>query len=177
MIPAFVIHKKDCSERIPIVCDLIDKTNATIVNAIYYEKNGKKGCRESHLLVAKCVKSSNPNSYYLVFEDDCVLKDGWEKALEKYEEYDIIYLGCNDVCVHTIFGTHALIISPKVRDLIIQHTEEYSKENEAYDWILSAIIRNYKLKIKVIIPNVAIQKEGVISLITGNPRKVLKVFS
>lgn len=177
MIPAYIIHKKDCSERIPIVNELIQKTNAKLVKAIYYEKNGKKGCRESHTLVANSAKSSHPNSYYLVFEDDCVLLEGWEKALENYENYDIIYLGCNDVCVQTIFGTHALLISPKVRDLIIQHTEEFSEEFEAFDWILSAIIREYRLNLKVMMPNVAIQKEGVISLITGKPRNLLKVFS
>lgn len=176
MIPAYIIHKKNCVERIPIVCDLVQKTKATIVNAIYYEKNGKKGCRESHLLVAKSAKYSNPNSYYLVFEDDCILEDGWEKALQ-YDNYDIVYLGCNGGCSHTIFGTHALLISPKVRDFIIQHTEEYSQEFEEFDWILSAILRNYTLRVKVMIPNVANQKEGLISLITGQPRNLLKVFS
>jgi GR25 family glycosyltransferase involved in LPS biosynthesis len=118
-----------------------------------------------------------PNKHILIFEDDCVLSEDWQEVMKGYEFADVLYLGYNDRCEHSVFGTHALYISPKARDVIIDHTEQFKDEvpnKGAYDMILSLLCRKYGLI--TCIPRTedrekyAVQKKGLISQITGQPR-------
>lgn len=173
MIPAFVIHRQECTERQSLVDELVKKTKAHIVEPVWNPSDPKQGCRQSHCLVALIARSLYPNKPYLVFEDDCVLANSWKSAIE--DGFDIIYLGVNGVCEHTLFGTHALYITPKVRDAILAETEELSNrviDKGAYDHILSLLCRLHGFKINV--NTVAVQKEGLKSYITGNLRKSLR---
>jgi GR25 family glycosyltransferase involved in LPS biosynthesis len=137
---------------------------------------GPEGCTRSHVEVAKLAKQLFPHDSYLVFEDDCVLSDGWDTIYKAHPTADIVYLGYNDMCEHTIFGTHALLISPKARDLFLQQWQtigEKVQNRMATDWILSRLIRDNKLY--VVLPDkqtkeLAMQKKGLVSLITKSVR-------
>jgi len=176
MLPAFIIHNSSCSERAEIVKQLQSMTGATIVEAIMM-KDGKQGCRSSHLCVARLARSLHPNKHYLVFEDDCVLSEDWKYCIEGMECADVLYLGYNDKSRDVTFGTHALMISPKARDKILSETEKLAPvvENKgAYDHILSKLCRQEGL-LTAMPPldekeNWAYQKKGLKSQITGNLR-------
>ena len=175
--PAFVIHDNGCYEREEIVKDLVEKTKATVFQS-YLHKDANKGCCFSHIAVAKVAKSLYPTKHYLVFEDDCVLFDGWEDTLKGLEFADVVYIGYTDKCDKATFGTHALLISPKARDIIIEHGVDVGQQVRpvyAYDWTLSALCRKYGLI--TCMPKMedrekwCIQKRGLVSQITGRIRE------
>lgn len=137
----------------------------------------KAGCRASHLKVAQMAKELYPTKHYLVFEDDCVLSEDWKACLEGMEIADVLYLGYNDKCRHTTFGTHALLISPKARDNILSKTEtlvDSVLDIGAYDHILSKLCRQEGLLTAMPPVNEkdrwAWQQKGIQSLITGRLR-------
>jgi len=174
--PAFVIHDSNCHSREEIVKDLVDKTRATVFQS-YMLKDGSEGCMSSHIGVARLAKGLHPTKHYLVFEDDCVLEDGWEEALKGLEFADVVYLGYNDKCQEATFGTHALLLSPKARDCIQEHAREIGSEirpKYAFDWILSKLCRKYGLI--TCMPRMddrkkwCHQKTGLVSQITGQIR-------
>ena len=175
--PAFVIHDKNCIDREEIVKDLVHKTRATVFQS-YVLKDGNEGCMNSHIGVAKLAKALHPTKHYLVFEDDCVLEEGWEKTLEGMEFADVIYLGYTDKFEKATFGTHALLLSPKARDCIIENAQEIGwdiRPKFAMDWILSTLCRRYGLA--TCMPKIenkekyAYQKKGLVSQITGRIRE------
>ena len=169
-LPSFVIHNDSCVERYDLVKALKEKTNAVVFDAVMLE-NGKDGCRKSHIEVARFAKVSYPNSRYIVFEDDCVLSEDWEDVIEVSQDIDVVFIGVNDLCDDIIFGTHALILSPKARDVIVEKTEECCSlvsNTGAFDHILSYLIRKYNLSVKIY--RLAMQQEGLRSLITGEFR-------
>jgi GR25 family glycosyltransferase involved in LPS biosynthesis len=155
---------------------LVQRTKGTVVSAVMLD-NGKDGCRASHLAVARLARGLHPDKHYLVFEDDCVLSEDWEKCIEGMEMADVLYLGYNDKCSHTTFGTHALLISPKARDKIVSDSEKLKDEvidKGAYDHVLSKLCRQEGLLTAM--PPVdekdrwAWQKKGLKSTITGQLR-------
>jgi GR25 family glycosyltransferase involved in LPS biosynthesis len=173
MIPAFVIHNSSSSERDELVKELIRKTKAMVVEGVF-ERNRKDGCRHAHQNVARLAKSLHPTKHYLVFEDDCVLSEEWEKCVEGMEMADVLYLGYNDKCEHTTFGTHALMISPKARDKILSESEKLRDQvidKGAYDHVLSKLCRQEGLLTAMPPPDekdkYAVQKKGLVSTITG----------
>jgi GR25 family glycosyltransferase involved in LPS biosynthesis len=177
MIPSFVIHNSSSKDRDLFVDALLKQTRATVFEAIMTPK-GVDGCRQSHINVAKLAKQLHPTSHYIVFEDDCILSENWQEILKGYEFADVLYLGYNDRCSKAVFGTHALYLSPKARDVIIEGAERYKDcvENKgAYDWILSLLCRKYglitcmpKMENRELFCH---QAKDVVSLITGQTRK------
>jgi hypothetical protein len=176
VIPAFIIHNPSSSERTEIVKELMLKTKGMIVQAILLP-DGVEGCRQSHSAVARLARSLYPLQHYLVFEDDCVLSEDWERCLEGMEMADVLYLGYNDKCEKATFGTHALMISPKARDKILAESDSLAKiveRKNAMDWILSKLCRQEGLLTAM--PPLdekerwAWQKRGIKSLITGQIR-------
>lgn len=175
--PAFIIHNPSCSERTEIVKDLIKKTNGMIVEAVMLP-DGLDGNRQSHSAVARLARSLYPKKHYLVFEDDCVLSDDWERCIEGMECMDVLYLGYNDKCKEVTFGTHALLISPQARDFIISESDKYAKivdRKNAMDHIVSKMCR--ELGLFTAMPPFdererwAEQKKGIKSLITNQIRQ------
>lgn len=176
MTPAYVLHHPSSKDRVETVADIIKKTGATVVQSCLMDDR-KMGCRSSHILTAKLARSQHPASSYLIFEDDCVLSDDWQKCIEGVEFADVVYLGYNDKSSRVVYGTHALLISPKARDLIIEWAETYAGvvENKgAYDHILSLLCREKGLLTCMPPPDQkerwAWQKKGLPSLITGRIR-------
>jgi hypothetical protein len=177
MIPSFVIHSSTSNDRTLFVDALVKETGSTVFDAIM-TADGKDGCRQSHIAVANLAKESHPNSHYLIFEDDCILSENWKEVLKGYEFADVLYLGYNDKCSKAVFGTHALYLSPKARDVILFGAERYKDcvENKgAYDWILSLLCRKYglitcmpKMENKELFCH---QAKDMVSLITGQTRK------
>ena len=174
MIPAFIIHSSKCIERQPIVKELQEKTGATVLEASLLE-NRREGCSTSHIRVAETAKKLYPSQPYLVFEDDCILNDNWKESLTLSS--DVVYLGYNNSSKTTIFGTHALLISPKARDIILNHTRQHALDvydKWAFDWILSFLCHSYNLSVQL--PSFdkrnlyCFQKPNLISQITGKPR-------
>ena len=176
--PAFVLHNSSCTDRSEIVNELVKKTKATVFQS-YLLPDKKKGCCASHIGALKLSRSLHPLKHTLIFEDDCVLEEGWEEALKGLEFADVVYLGYNDKCEHTVFGTHALLLSPKARDVIIEHTMDIRNElpsisDGAYDWVLSKLCRKYGLI--TCLPKLedkekwCHQQKGLMSIITGKVR-------
>ena len=174
MIPAFIIHSSSCHERHQVVQQLQEQTNAILVEAIILP-NRKEGCMESHLKVAKQAQEHYPNQSYLVFEDDCVLNPNWREAIKTPS--DVTYLGYNELCSYAVFGTHALLISPKARDILLETTRKHATavtDPWAFDWILSFICKTYKVShtkpSREDRNKYCFQKLGLKSQITGNIR-------
>ena len=177
MYPSYVIHHDSCHDRDDIVKDIINKTKATVFQS-YWLAEGLKGNTYSHIGVAKLAKTLHPDSKYIVFEDDCEILSDYNVMLESYKMADVLYLGYSDRCSHTTFGTHALVLSPKARDCIIQKAAELGEQVDrkwAFDWILSKLCRQEGLV--VCMPNeknresFCRQKKGIQSYITGQVRK------
>lgn len=176
MIPAYVIHHHECHDRDTLVADLQTITNAKVVDAVWYPSNvyeGRRmGCFLSHLKVASQAKMEYPNGSYLVFEDDCVLYPEAFRWIKKNNNADLVYIGYNDRSEEVIYGTHALLISPKVRDLILKNGAKF--ETATYDGFLSDLAKRHKLNVKVpeydIREGYAYQKQGLISTLTNTPR-------
>ena len=173
MVPTFVIHDPDCHERDDIVKDIQDKTGADKVLARVYP-DGKRGCRESHLLCAEMASNIGPDQSYFVFEDDCVLSEDWVECLPE-EAYDIYYLGYNKIDGDVIYGTHAMLIGWRARTIFLRHAEEEVmnvSDIGAWDHIVSRLVKKYNLHVWFPKENrYAIQKPGLISSITGKRRK------
>ena len=174
--PAFIIHHSNSSERAELVKDLQRKTGAILVEAIMLP-DGLEGNKESHLAVARLAKSLHPDKHYLVFEDDCVLSEEWNKAIEGMQIADVLYLGYSDKCEHTTFGTHALLMGPKGRDALLHRANIVCHQvlrKQAMDHILSRICREEGLLVAmppfVAREYFAYQKKGIKSLITGQIR-------
>lgn len=176
MLPAFVIHHSAHSERDEVVKDIMTKTHAVLFEA-YVLPDRVRGCLMSHIGVAKLARSLFPEKSYLVFEDDCELYDGWDKLLADVSGVDVCWLGYTDKCNWATFGTHALCISPKARDLIIEKACFYGKDTHtknAYDHILSKMVREEGLS-SAMPPyerrfEFCRQKVGLVSTITGHVR-------
>ena len=174
MFPSFVIHSPTHTDRNEIVEDIVNKTGAIQFQS-YLLSDPVRGCLASHVGVAKLAKSLHPESHYLVFEDDCELLD-WQIPIQDASGFDVVYLGYNDKCEWATFGTHALLISPKARDLIIEKVLLWSPvdKKSAYDHLLSRLCREEGLK--VCMPKYEMretfcrQKKGLKSTITGNIR-------
>lgn len=176
MIPAFVIHHTSTTGREELCQDIVKKTGAIQFQS-YLLNDRVLGCTYSHIGVAKLARSMCPDKHYLVFEDDCVLAEDWKYPIENFGDYDVLYIGYNDRCSDKIFGTHALYLSPKARDAIIDLAEKISHDQfkrEPYDWLLSQLCREEGLS--VCVPKLEMkekwcaQKKGILSLITGQTR-------
>lgn len=174
MLPTFLIHSSDSKDRDEIVANLVNETNAEIVEAIILD-NRLLGCSMSHLKVAHLARHLYPNAPYLVFEDDCVLKPGWNEALSNLSG-EVVYLGYNDRHVSgVLFGTHAMLIYPKARDFLIEHLEAELRKTVftlPIDWLCWQLWQ--KGQFEVGYPDqkdvYCEQKKGLVSLISGNIR-------
>jgi len=175
MFPAFVIHHPIHTEREEIVSDLVKKTEATQFQS-YLLTDPVRGCLMSHIGVAKLARSLFPDKHYLVFEDDCELLDDWKLPLQDASGFDVAYLGYNDKCEWATFGTHAMLISPRARDILIDKVALWAPmdKNNATDHLISRMCREEGLS--VCMPRYEMrerfcrQKKGLKSTITGNIR-------
>lgn len=175
MLPAFVLHNSASTERDEIVRELVKKTGATQFQSFLLDDR-VMGCLESHLGVAKIAKALHPTSDYLVFEDDCELFDGWEQ-MRDVSGVDVVWIGYTDRCEHSTFGTHALRMSPRARDKILELSYSVGRRTQAknaFDQVLSKICREEGLSEAMpkyeMREQFAKQKRGVVSLITRRPR-------
>lgn len=173
---AYIIHLDQSFDRNGLVQDLQQKTGAEIVKAVH-SSDGRLGCLVSHLKVALKAKQENPEKSYLVFEDDCVLLEDIDVILNKFNIADITYLGYNsssynknESCMY-FYGTHALLISPKVRDLFIENLLDC---NEPIDHKISKLIKKFNLSVacptQECCEMYAMQQKGLLSTITNMPR-------
>lgn len=145
--PSFVIHSSLNPERKKLVEKLVETTGAEVVEAVWDKSDPKKGCRESHKKVAQLAKEKAPDASYLVFEDDCeFVSERWYFPMVAGEDIDIVFFGINGYGVFEkekiSYGTHAMLISPKVRDLILEKTDDYVEkvwDKGAFDFILNKI--------------------------------------
>lgn len=177
MPPAFVIHYSGCKDRDEVTADLINKTKATLVESCWLPEHPLRGNTLSHIQVAKLAKTLHPTQHYLVFEDDCELAEDWSDCLKGMEFSDVLYLGYTDKSKDVTYGTHALYLSPKARDVIISHAEGLGNRVDrkfAFDHILSKLSREQGLITcipkKEECQRYAQQKKGLKSYITGKIR-------
>lgn len=146
--PRFIIHSPTSTDRVEIVKTLQKQTRATVVAATMLP-NGKDGCRASHLAVARLARGLHPTKPYLVLEDDCELLEGWEEALLATDA-DIVYLGYNDRSTKVLYGIHAILISPRLRDAILKDTEALKDDVDdkgAFDHILAKLLAIHHFKV------------------------------
>jgi hypothetical protein len=176
MVQAFIIHDKTCTERADLVMKLQEQTGASIVDAICLP-NGVEGCLKSHLKVAERAKELYPDEPYIVFEDDCVLEEGWDLIFKEFPSADLIYLGYTEASMDTIFGTHGMLISPRLRDIIIAHSIEYAYKVRfpwAADWVIPKLCKDYGMDVYrpayTCREKWCYQKKGMKSQITGKIR-------
>lgn len=181
--PSFIIHSSCLPERKKLVDMLLLDTDAEIVEAVWLPNDPKKGCRESHKKVAQLAKEKAPNASYLVFEDDCELvSPRWYYPFLAGDDVDVVYLGVNgfgkfEGNVYS-YGTHAMIVSPKVRDLLIEKMDEYVDkvpDKGAIDWIVNKICYDHNCKVwrptEKDKERWVRQARGIKSTNTGNVRK------
>lgn len=177
MNPAYILHHSSCKDRRDLVSDVVNKTRATIVESYWLPNDGLRGNSISHVLVAKLAQSQHPDKHYLVFEDDCVLSEDWAITTQDLSFADVVYIGYTNEANDIVFGTHALMISPKARDKIIQWTETLGNKvhrKNAFDHILSLLCRQEGLVVCKpkfeVREKYARQKKGIKSYITGQIR-------
>lgn len=176
MFPAFVIHHSSHVERDEVVKDIMTKTNAVMFEA-HMLPDKLRGNLMSHIGVAKLAKALHPDSHYIVFEDDCELLEDWTMPLQDVSGIDVIYIGYNDRCSYATFGTHAICLSPRARDLFIEKAAFYGKETDranACDHVLSRMCREERLPVAMpkydMKERFCRQKKGLVSTITGEVR-------
>lgn len=138
MVPAFIIHHTSTKERNEIVADLQKQTGATLFDPVWLPDDPPRGCRESHVKIAEHMKETNPESAYIVFEDDCEIVDpNFLSYRSMYPDADIFYFGIThygtlfrplSIHIKCSFGTHAMYITPKARDLLLQNWKEIVNE-------------------------------------------------
>lgn len=172
---AYIIHSKHSPERDDLVKDIVTRTHAEVMEAIFLEDR-VRGCAWSHYMVAQNAKQFHPDESYIVFEDDCVLTKFYEDFVATFPSVDVTYIGYNDKHHGSdlIYGTHAVIMSPKARDVVLQHSLELVDEKIPYDHILFHLIERFGLT-RHYPPHglrnaFAYQQPGLLSTITGNPR-------
>lgn len=160
MIPAYIIHNSQQVDRKEIVNALVKATDAIIVEAVWSTKDPVWGCRESHKKVARLAKEAHPDSAYLVFEDDCEILDPYFLDLiVENADVDLLYFGVNGFCTHKkpfvlkhSWGTHAMYITPKVRDLLLTKESyylqmEFPLGNHPLDQLYCVMEANENLKV------------------------------
>lgn len=131
MLPAYVIHSVNQPERDSLVKRIVKLTNAKVVEAVWDVKRPHCGCRASHRKVAELAKLEYPDSAYMVFENDCEIVDESFLNLD-CKDFDVVYFGINGSCIHNIpvickhtWGTHAMMITPRARDIFLRDEEKY----------------------------------------------------
>ena len=187
MLPAYIIHNSGQTERKDLVEKLIQTTGAKVVEAVWNTLDPVWGCRESHKKVARLAKEEHPDSPYLVFEDDCeILDTSFLKLIDENKDVDLLYFGVNGFCIHMqpfpikhSWGTHAMYITPKVRDSLLEKESLYMRMNfprkeHPYDQLLC--VMTFFEHWKVWKPDEQSmykwvrQKPGLVSSISGNVR-------
>ena len=187
MLPAYIIHNSNQIERKDIVDKLIQTTGAKLVEAVWNTQDPVWGCRESHKKVAKLAKEEHPESAYLVFEDDCEIMDpSFINLIPEHSKCDLIYFGVNGYCIHMepfpikhSWGTHALYITPKVRDTILEKesiymTMRFPRKNHPFDQLLCvmAFFEHWNVwkPDEAFMNKWVRQKPGLVSSISGSIR-------
>jgi hypothetical protein len=187
MLPAYIIHNTQKLERKELVDNIIKKTGAKIVEAVWNTQDPVWGCRESHKKVARLAKEEHPDSSYLVFEDDCeILDDNFLDLLYENPDVDILYFGLNGSCTHNLpfplrhtWGTHAMMMTPKARDIFLEKENKYLQMrfpfgNHPVDQLFC--VMEYVEELKVWKPDERTmkkwvrQKPGLVSSISGSIR-------
>ena len=133
MLPTYIIHHKDQEDRKDVVQALVKATGGTIVDPVWIPQDPVKGCRESHRKVARLAKETYPDHAYLVFEDDCEIVDPhFLDLLKEHPGVDILYFGVTNYSNHKLpfpvyhsWGTHAMMVTPKVRDIFLATLDDY----------------------------------------------------
>lgn len=133
MLPAFIIHHENQDDRKDLVKALVEATNGTVIDPVWIPEDPVKGCRESHRKIALFAKEKFPDSPYLVFEDDCeILDPHFLDLIKEHSDVDILYFGVTNYCHHKLpfpvyhsWGTHAMMITPKARDIFLVKVDEY----------------------------------------------------
>ena len=172
----FVIHGLESTDRRDIVLELQKRIGVKVIQACILT-DGVRGCNLSHVRVAEAAKALAPSEHYFVFEDDCVLAPDFETTLENIPDVDIYYFGYNDKDFSSdlIYGTHALRLSPKARDILLTHAQELIDENIPFDHIIFSLSETYNLTRAW--PDVSnkerwcYQKKGLKSIITHSYRE------
>ena len=187
MLPAYVIHHAEQREREDIVNQLIQTTGAKVVEAVWDTKDPVRGCRESHKKVARLAKEEHPDLPYLVFEDDCeILDSSFLRCILENPRVDLLYFGVNGFCIHQepfpiqhSWGTHALFVTPKVRDCILEKESKYMKlrfpmGNHPFDQLLCVMAHFEHWKVWKPTPDTmnkwVRQKPGLVSSISRSIR-------
>jgi hypothetical protein len=133
MLPAYIIHHRKQEDRKDLVQALVNLTGATIVEPVWMPEDAVRGCRESHKKVARLAKEKYPEKAYLLFEDDCEILDStFLDLLKEHPDVDILYFGVTHYVNHTLpipihqsCGTHAMMITPKARDIFLSKVDDY----------------------------------------------------
>lgn len=155
MFPAYILHHSSTKEREQLVKNLQEQTGAIVFDPVWLPENPPRGCRESHVKLANTMKEINPDSPYIVFEDDCEIIDpGFYSLLSDHPHVDLLYFGVTQYGTlnryhnipHCSFGTHAMYITPKARDIFLEHWNEIVQEGIPHiDQIWNVIEHNYSL--------------------------------
>lgn len=186
-IASFLITMPGVKEREDQVKHLQEKFNPHVIKAITNENPARGNCL-SHAQVARFAKLLYPDLPYLVLEDDAQVVDPkfWT-LVEEHKDVDLLYFGYNGSCHHTIpveteylWGTHAVLVSVKARDAILEHFDDVSNlefwtDKVGFDSLLTVIA--HKAGLTTWAPpkedryKYICQKEGLTSLISGNKRE------
>lgn len=201
--PFAIIHRSCDKEREPIVNDLLKVfKHASVMEAVDGEKltrfilpiprrhpweNKETSLGNIGNTVSHCdiyLKALQEGKKVMgILEDDAVVVGDVDTYVEAIGQWDILYLGVNEVVegtetdtgilVKRSWGTHAVICNRKAMNAI---TDTYYKtlcEGYAYpaDWLYNRAIKDYNLIAYCPKQNTVIQKPGLISVVTQNLRK------
>lgn len=121
--------------------------------------NGMIGCLLSHTGLLEIVQDTK----YVIFEDDCECVstlDDTNNFIKSLPEYDLVCLSASEyvsysstenssiVSIKRFHGSHALILTQKAVERIIETFEKYSEKKIFLpaDWLYSIAIQEHNLK-------------------------------
>ena len=190
----YVIHRQCDKEREPLVNNLqvvfptltvfegIDGSTLHIGKCHPWEgetTDGNLGNTASHVSIVQLALEKGLETVTL-FEDDAVVLG--DILYKKPVDCDIWYWGVNEVVegkkeedwirIGRAWGSHAVSLNRKAMMAVIAVYKKsiHDQIGLPADWLYNCAIRHYGLKAYCPIVNVISQKEGLISLATGNIR-------
>ena len=174
---AFVIHLASAVEREPLIEELRKRMPVEIWEGL---PGGNVGCTGAHLALYRKMLDEGEKEW-IVFEDDCEFIGHPFLGKGIAENCDIWLFGANEYVnseiqedarrVYRFWGTHAMLMTAYAAQAILYAAEECKPETPM-DWLVSYAIATRRLRVfGPVRPEAHCrQKNGLVSLITGNER-------
>lgn len=174
----YMIHLSRCVDRLPYI-EAFEKALGQPIMLVEGVETGKRGCVPSHIKILKMFIDSG-ESHAMIFEDDVEAVGDLKEvlALSKLHKCDLFLLGATEYVDYTIdkdiaivkrfWGTHAMIVNRRAAEKLIGLYDPMKLVPS--DWYYPKVLSTMKIIGPKNPRQYVQQKEGVVSLFTGDIR-------